>query len=142
MAGGRRDWFLHSGRRIRDREDFERFTDIVDGYKARRAFTIPMQFSSRDNDLLQLDSITIRDFLGSHGLNSPALHWYVNYACRDDYGCDYGDVSAWAGLHYFGAGTLTRVPCSLGLKATDGSSGGCVRSSRHYPDRFTGVPSE
>jgi hypothetical protein len=87
----------------RDREDFERFRDIVDGYKARRAFTIPMQFSSQDNDLLQLDSITIRDFLSSHDLNSPALHWYVNYACRDDYGCDYGDVSAWACLHYFGS---------------------------------------
>jgi len=87
----------------RDHEDFERFRDLVDGYRTRRAFTIPMEFSSRDRDLLDLDSITTRDFLNSRGLSSPALHWYVNYACRDDYGCDYSDVSAWAGLHYFGS---------------------------------------
>jgi hypothetical protein len=29
------------------------------------------------------------------------LHWYLNYACRDDYGAQYDRVSAWAGLHYF-----------------------------------------
>ena len=87
----------------RDHEDFERFREIVDGYRARHAFTIPMEFSSREKDLLALDSVSIRDFLNSRALSSPALHWYVNYACRDDYGCDYGDVSAWAGLHYFGS---------------------------------------
>jgi hypothetical protein len=29
------------------------------------------------------------------------VHWLVNYACRDDYGADYRQVSAWAGIHYF-----------------------------------------
>jgi len=87
----------------RDHEDFERFRDIVESFRARHAFTIPMEFSGRDKDLLDLDSITIRDYLNNRGLSSAALHWYVNYACRDDYGCDYGDVSAWAGLHYFGS---------------------------------------
>jgi hypothetical protein len=87
----------------RDHRDFERFSEIVDGYKARRTFTIPMEFGSRESDVLALDSITIREFIDSRGLSSPALHWYVNYACRDDYGCDYSDVSAWAGLHYFGS---------------------------------------
>src|SRR5437867_3325163 len=82
-----------------DREDFQRFKDIVDEYKARRAFTIPMDFSARDPDLIRLDSTSIRDFLRDRGLNSQALHWYVNYACRDDYGCNYADVSAWAGIH-------------------------------------------
>src|SRR5262249_45758866 len=32
---------------------------------------------------------------------SIPLNWYLNYACRDDYGCSYSNVSAWAGLHYF-----------------------------------------
>lgn len=86
-----------------DLEDFERFRELVEAYKARHAFTIPMDFCKQDRDLLELDTITIRDFLVTHKLNSPALHWYVNYACRDDYGCHYGDVSAWAGLHYFGS---------------------------------------
>jgi glycine/D-amino acid oxidase-like deaminating enzyme len=90
----------------RDHEDFEHFREIVEGYSARRAFTIPMEFSRRDTDLLDLDSINIRDFLNSRGLSSPALHWYVNYACRDDYGSNYGDVSAWAGLHYFASRNL------------------------------------
>jgi glycine/D-amino acid oxidase-like deaminating enzyme len=90
----------------RDHEDFEHFREIVEGFRARGAFTIPMEFSRRDKDLLDLDSTTTRDFLNSRGLSSPALHWYVNYACRDDYGCDYSDVSAWAGLHYFGSRNL------------------------------------
>src|SRR4029453_2722271 len=68
---------------------------------ARRAFTIPMELSRQDKDLLELDSVSIRDFLDASGLRSPALHWYVNYACRDDFGCTSGDVSAWAGIHYF-----------------------------------------
>jgi hypothetical protein len=32
---------------------------------------------------------------------SPYLNWYVNYACRDDYGALASDTSAWAGIHYF-----------------------------------------
>ena len=33
--------------------------------------------------------------------DSPTLRWYVNYACRDDYGALAQDTSAWAGIHYF-----------------------------------------
>jgi hypothetical protein len=29
------------------------------------------------------------------------LRWYMNYACRDDYGALARDTSAWAGIHYF-----------------------------------------
>src|SRR5262249_38486837 len=83
------------------RDNFEKFKEIIDGYRARRAFKIPMEFSSRDSDLMRLDTMSIRDFLRDRGLDSPALHWYVNYACRDDYGSNYADVSAWAGIHYF-----------------------------------------
>ena len=85
----------------KDREDFERFGDFVHELQDRRVFAIPMESSSRDKELLKFDSLSMRDFLESHGWHSPALHWYVNYACRDDYGCNYADVSAWAGLHYF-----------------------------------------
>jgi protoporphyrinogen oxidase len=90
----------------RDRSDFERFREIVDTYRNSGAFTIPMEFSSRDREIVALDSISTRDFLNSRRLSSPALHWYVNYACRDDYGCNYGDVSAWAGIHYFASRTV------------------------------------
>jgi hypothetical protein len=40
-------------------------------------------------------------WLRGEGHTSEAVHWLVNYACRDDYGADYRNVSAWAGIHYF-----------------------------------------
>jgi hypothetical protein len=40
-------------------------------------------------------------WLRAEGFRSEAVHWLVNYACRDDYGTDYRRVSAWAGIHYF-----------------------------------------
>jgi hypothetical protein len=91
----------------RDLEQYERFKDLVLSYRDRRdrlgrkAFAIPMECSAQDNDLLELDQISIREFLFNQGLDSVPLHWYVNYACRDDYGSTSADVSAWAGIHYF-----------------------------------------
>ncbi|MBE2293621.1 MAG: twin-arginine translocation pathway signal protein, partial [Phycisphaerales bacterium] len=57
--------------------------------------------SARDPELLALDRISMRDFLLQHRLDAKPLHWYVNYACRDDYGCRYDQTSAWMGIHYF-----------------------------------------
>lgn len=90
-----------------DLDQYDRFKEIIDRFKYRRgadgrkAFAIPMERSSRGKELLELDKISMRDFLQNNGLNSVPLHWYINYACRDDYGCDYSEVSAWAGIHYF-----------------------------------------
>ncbi len=36
-----------------------------------------------------------------NGFDSPYLNWYVNYACRDDYGALASGVSAWAAIHYY-----------------------------------------
>ena len=88
-------------------DEFQRFSEIIEGFRERRgkdgrkAFAIPMDLSSRDAELLALDRMSIVDFLHEKGLRAKPLHWYVNYACRDDFGCRAGDVSAWAGLHYF-----------------------------------------
>jgi hypothetical protein len=82
-------------------DEFERFEELVEKFKKRRAFTIPMELSSRDPDLLALDKVSIAAYLNDQGLHSKPLHWYVNYACRDDFGCSSNDVSAWAGIHYF-----------------------------------------
>ena len=59
-----------------DHDDFERFRDIIDTYKSREKFTIPMELSSRDDDLLRLDLMSMSGFLKDRGLDSPALHWY------------------------------------------------------------------
>jgi hypothetical protein len=41
------------------------------------------------------------DLAQSQGFNDAALRWYLDYACKDDYGLDSQKISAWAGLHYF-----------------------------------------
>ncbi|HSD10146.1 MAG TPA: NAD(P)-binding protein, partial [Candidatus Binatia bacterium] len=90
-----------------DHDEYARFRDLVRAARVRRgsdgrkAFAIPMEFSSRDRDLLELDRLSIRDFLLREHFTSRRLHWYVDYACRDDFGCRAADVSAWAGIHYF-----------------------------------------
>ncbi|HRD65430.1 MAG TPA: NAD(P)-binding protein [Candidatus Competibacter sp.] len=96
-----------AGVRQRDLDQYRQFQDSMDGYRRRRgadgrkAFAIPMDFSARDPELLALDRLSMRDFLLQNGLDSEPLHWYVNYACRDDYGCRYDETSAWMGIHYF-----------------------------------------
>jgi putative NAD(P)-binding protein len=91
----------------KDLDQYNRFKEMIVGYKTRkgrdgrRAFAIPMELSSQDSDLLALDQLSFRDFLRDKGFDSAPLNWYLNYACRDDYGCTYSDVSAWAGIHYF-----------------------------------------
>jgi len=67
----------------------------------RRAFALPVAYSSNDSQWTELDRLTMHDWMVQQGFHAPSLHWYVNYACRDDYGTDYRRVSAWAGIHYF-----------------------------------------
>src|SRR5438105_13247040 len=43
------------------------------------------------------------EWLRGRGLGSPRLRWYVEYACRDDFGATLAQTSAWAGVHYFAA---------------------------------------
>jgi protoporphyrinogen oxidase len=90
-----------------DLHQFERFRGIVDAYAARRddagrrAFAIPTAASARDADLLALDAISAAEWLARNAFTSPALRWYVEYACRDDFGASLERTSAWAALHYF-----------------------------------------
>lgn len=84
-----------------------RFLALIDqlhtqlGNDGRKVFCIPIVLSSQDPAWRALDAITFKQWLAREGYTSPALHWYLNYCCRDDYGAGYDVVSAWAGLHYF-----------------------------------------
>ncbi|MBP9218430.1 MAG: FAD-dependent oxidoreductase [Sterolibacterium sp.] len=69
--------------------------------QGRPAFALPMEHSSRDPSLLALDRLTFGAWLRREQLDCPALRWYLNYACRDDFGTHLDHTSAWAGLHYF-----------------------------------------
>ena len=93
----------------RDLEQYQAFDDLIVKYRqqrdaqGRKAFALPSPLSSRDPALLDLDKLSFRDWLRQQGLDSKHLHWYADYACRDDYGAHAGDTSAWAGLHYYAA---------------------------------------
>ena len=71
--------------------------------KGRRAFVMPMALCAQDEDLLQLDKISMTQWLGNEGFDSERLKWYINYACRDDYGMSIDQTSAWAAIFYFAA---------------------------------------
>ncbi len=90
-----------------DRQQYDSFFSHVEFLKKRKGndgraiFNIPLEESSRDPEYLQLDQISMAQFMASKGWTSRYLNWYVNYSCRDDYGVPHSRVSAWAGLHYF-----------------------------------------
>ena len=104
--------YLHAGETSDDREQYARFNSEMDrwvswtGKKGRRAFTIPVSMCSDDAEVTDLDRISMSDWLAQRNLTSPRLRWWIDYACRDDYGMTLDQTSAWAGLFYF----CSRVP--------------------------------
>lgn len=90
-----------------DKAQIEAFFADMKTWRARRgadgrpAFTIPIDDSSHDPAILALDRISMWEYLHRKAWSSRHLQWYVNYCCRDDYGCRSEDTSAWAGIHYF-----------------------------------------
>ncbi|MGF7151505.1 hypothetical protein FHS96_005171 [Sphingomonas zeicaulis] len=95
------------GLTARDRADLAAFQAAMDGFAQRigtdgkPAFALPIAYSSRDPELLALDRIRFTDWLDRQGWHSPVLRAHLRYCCRDDYGCEPAEVSAWAGIHYF-----------------------------------------
>ena len=71
------------------------------GHDGRRAFAMPLDYSTTDAAVRQLDSISMLEYVRSQGWHSPRLDWLIDYACRDDYGTSVAHVSAWAGIHYY-----------------------------------------
>lgn len=94
------------------------------GRDGRRLFVIPMALSSRDPAWRALDRLSFRQWLDDNGYDAPTLHWLANYACRDDYGADYAQVSAWAGLHYFASrnGEAANAASDAVLTAPEGNA--------------------
>lgn len=94
-----------------DLRQFARFHDEVGrcvrqvDAQGRRAFALPR---ARANPQLAapLDHRTMAQFLDEKGFTSWRLRWYVDYACRDDFGLRIHNTSAWAGMHYYAARLL------------------------------------
>jgi monoamine oxidase len=70
---------------------------------AAPGFAVPRQRAVWTAEHAALDGQTFDHWLRRQGLNDERLRWYLDYCCRDDYGAGLDQVSAWAGLHYFGS---------------------------------------
>ncbi len=81
--------------------EYRRFAGLVREASRPAAFTIPTASSRWDETLDALDAQSFAAWLDRQDLRTPALRWYLDYCCRDDYGAGIERVSAWAGLHYF-----------------------------------------
>jgi glycine/D-amino acid oxidase-like deaminating enzyme len=99
--------YPRAGASADDLRQLDRFQADVDALASRRdaagrrAFAIPTARSARDADLVALDAVSMDAWMRSRGYDSPRLRWFVEYACRDDFGCLLEGTSAWAALHYF-----------------------------------------
>jgi len=71
--------------------------------RGRRGFAIPRARGSDAAKIQELDHMSMADYLNLRGWISPRLRWFVEYACRDDFGTTLGQTSAWAGIHYYAA---------------------------------------
>ncbi|MDM0044580.1 FAD-dependent oxidoreductase [Variovorax dokdonensis] len=82
-------------------EQYRRFEQLVETWRRRARFVIPVGSALPSADQLALDARSFDDWLSEQGLDDPHLRWYLDYCCRDDYGAGSSVVSAWAGIHYF-----------------------------------------
>lgn len=80
---------------------YRRFSRLVAEASREPGFTLPSMRAPWTAAHASLDAATFAHWLDRHGLDDVALRWFLDYACRDDYGAGSASVSAWAGLHYF-----------------------------------------
>ncbi|MGE8709097.1 NAD(P)-binding protein [Leptospira interrogans] len=71
------------------------------GRDGKKAFSIPIDLSSRDPEFLKLDRINFFEYIKEQGFRTKELFWFLDYSVRDDFGGSMNTVSAWIGLHYF-----------------------------------------
>lgn len=69
------------------------------GADGRPLFSVPLLEGSADGR--ELATVPFGRWLDGRGYGGRVFRWWVDYCCRDDFGVGAGEVSAWAGLHYF-----------------------------------------
>jgi len=92
---------LPAAERERTLAQYRRFAEAVDRAAQGGAFRMPTAQAAWTPALAALDAIPFAEWLAREGFDAPALRWYLDYCCRDDYGAGPAQVSAWAGIHYF-----------------------------------------
>jgi hypothetical protein len=100
--------FPWTGATAEDRAQHEAFRSEMERYRrwrdadGRRGFATP-RATAAPGAFRELDRMSMAQFLAVRGITSPRVRWWVEYACRDDYGSDLDGTSAWAGVHYYAA---------------------------------------
>jgi hypothetical protein len=101
--------YLHAGASADDLSQLRRFEEAMNAFatatdsRGRKAFAVPMALGSDESPFIDLDRLSMAQWLTAHGFTSPRLRWLVDYACRDDYGASAPYISAWAAIWYFAA---------------------------------------
>lgn len=80
---------------------YRRFSALVEQERQSGRYAMPTVRLPDHPETRALQQRSMAQWLDAQGLSDPHLRWYLNYACRDDYGAGLERVSAWAGLHYF-----------------------------------------
>ncbi|MDP7015269.1 MAG: FAD-dependent oxidoreductase [Pirellulaceae bacterium] len=107
--------YLQAGADAADKQQFETFHNEIMKWvrwrdsAGKRAFTLPLEDGSRDDEPFQLDAVSMAQWMDDHNFSSPRLRWYADYACRDDYGMRLEQTSAWAGIFYFASRTSSET---------------------------------
>ncbi len=83
--------------------EYQRFAALVEQARREVGFAMPSTHHGWTAAHDQLDRQSFAQWLDDQGLRAAPLRWYLDYCCRDDYGAPAAEVSAWAGLHYFGS---------------------------------------
>jgi Flavin containing amine oxidoreductase len=95
---------------------YARFAQRLRTLMAQQRFSVPVEHQKKGKNQqfagisAELDAIYFDSWLRQEGFGDPHLRWYLDYCCRDDYGASLGEVSAWAGLHYFASRHGFRAP--------------------------------
>ena len=92
---------LPSAERGETQRQYFQFHAAVMAAAKGQVFCVPTARSRASAATAALDRLSFADWLGAEALNAPALRWYLDYCCRDDFGAGAAFISAWAGLHYF-----------------------------------------
>lgn len=99
--------FPAAGASDADWAELRRFEKLMDRWatkrdsQGRKAFALPTRRSSDDAELVELDRVSGSEWFERQGFRSQRLRWYLDLACRDDYGLALEHTSAWALLFYF-----------------------------------------
>jgi len=92
---------LPAAQRASTLAQYRRYAATIERLRTGRAYDVPTARAAWTPEHAALDATSFGAWLDAQGYDAPALRWYLDYCCRDDYGAGAAQVSAWAGVHYF-----------------------------------------